>query len=215
MQLCTQYVPVEMLCSSVSMRADAAINWSQQKQFSSDQYTLPRPDIPSHMVTCPLKPGCFVAYCQYLTFYRSLSTKPCVGKTSVEGPSANAPVDNPSASQRICSAEWLLSGEPFKESIFSWSLSEAFLSFSIILHSRFGSRAASIEQWPGGLHWIVQQSVGHTIPYHANRLPSLCIWQFSMRHVELKFTKFKDLPVLHMQILIWNPRQTWVLYRYR
>ena len=26
--------------------------------------------------------------------------------------------------------------------------------------------------------------VGHTTPYHANRLPSLCIWQFSMCHVE-------------------------------
>jgi hypothetical protein len=26
--------------------------------------SLPQPDIPSHMVTCPLKPGSFVAYCQ-------------------------------------------------------------------------------------------------------------------------------------------------------
>jgi hypothetical protein len=26
--------------------------------------SLSRPDIPSHMVTCPLKPGCFMAYCQ-------------------------------------------------------------------------------------------------------------------------------------------------------
>jgi hypothetical protein len=40
---------------------------------------------------------------------------------SIDGPSANAPVDNPSASQRVCSAEWLLSGESLKESIFSWS----------------------------------------------------------------------------------------------
>jgi hypothetical protein len=39
----------------------------------------------------------------------------------VEGPFANAPVGNPSASQRVCSAEWPLSREPFKESIFSWS----------------------------------------------------------------------------------------------
>jgi hypothetical protein len=31
-----------------------------------------------------------------------------------------APVDNPLALQRIHSAEWLLSGEPLKESIFSW-----------------------------------------------------------------------------------------------
>ena len=47
--------------------------------------------------------------------------KLCVAKTSVEGPSANAPVDNPSASQRVCIAEWPLSGEPFKESIFFWN----------------------------------------------------------------------------------------------
>jgi hypothetical protein len=47
--------------------------------------------------------------------------KHCAVKTSIDGPSANAPVDNPSASQRVCSAEWLLSDEPFKESIFSWS----------------------------------------------------------------------------------------------
>jgi hypothetical protein len=45
--------------------------------------------------------------------------KPCAVKTSIDGPSANAPVDNPLASQRVCSAEWLLSGEPFNESIFS------------------------------------------------------------------------------------------------
>ena len=42
------------------------------------------------------------------------STKLCVAKTFVEGPSANAPVDNPSASQRVCSAEWPLSGKSFK-----------------------------------------------------------------------------------------------------
>jgi hypothetical protein len=47
--------------------------------------------------------------------------KPCAVKTSIDGLSANAPVDNPLASQRVCSAEWLLYGEPFKEYIFSWS----------------------------------------------------------------------------------------------
>jgi hypothetical protein len=39
------------------------------------------------------------------------------------------------------------------------SFSETFLSFGVLLHSRFGSHAASIEQWPSGVHWIVQQSV--------------------------------------------------------
>ena len=53
--------------------------------------------------------------------YRSPSTNHCAVKTSIDGPSASAPVANPSVSQRVCSTEWLLSGEPFKESIFSWS----------------------------------------------------------------------------------------------
>ena len=76
-----------------------------------------------------------------------VGTKLCVVKTSVEGPSANAPVDNPSASQRVCSADWPLSGEPFKESIFFWSRFQRLsCPFSVLLHSRFGLRAASIEQ---------------------------------------------------------------------
>jgi hypothetical protein len=58
--------------------------------------------------------GCFSLNCK-LDLYGS------VAKTSVEGPSANASVDNASASQRVCSAEWPLSGEPFKESIFFWN----------------------------------------------------------------------------------------------
>jgi hypothetical protein len=47
--------------------------------------------------------------------------KHCAVKTSIDGPSANAPVDNPLSSQCVCYTEWLLSAEHFKESIFSWS----------------------------------------------------------------------------------------------
>jgi hypothetical protein len=36
--------------------------------------------------------------------------------------------------------------------------------------------------------------VGHITPYHSNHLPSLCIWQFSTCHVEIKFRKFKVSP---------------------
>jgi hypothetical protein len=39
----------------------------------------------------------------------------------VDGPSANAPVDNQSVSQRVYSAEWLFSSESFNGYIFSWS----------------------------------------------------------------------------------------------
>jgi hypothetical protein len=73
--------------------------------------------------------GCFSLNCKIdlyvidgtLRGQKYRDTKPCAVKTSIDGPSANASVDNSSASQRVCSAEWLLSGEPFKESIFSWS----------------------------------------------------------------------------------------------
>jgi hypothetical protein len=75
-------------------------------------------------------------------FYRkSPSTKPCVVKTSVDGPSVNAPVDNPSASQRVSSAEWMLYWERFKESIFSCSHFQRFscpLAFSFTKHKFSG-----------------------------------------------------------------------------
>jgi hypothetical protein len=40
--------------------------------------------------------------------------------------------------------------------------------------------------------------VGHITPYHSNRLPSLCIWQFSTCHVEIKLRKFIVSPALHV-----------------
>ena len=40
--------------------------------------------------------------------------------------------------------------------------------------------------------------VGHNTPYHSNRLPSLCIWQFPSCHVEIQFRKFKVSPTLHV-----------------
>ena len=62
------------------------------------------------------------------------------------------------------------------------------------------------------LHYIESfssLSVWYTTPYHSIRLPSLCIWLFSTCHFEIKFRKFQVLPILHVQILIINPRQTW------
>jgi hypothetical protein len=47
--------------------------------------------------------------------------------------------------------------------------------------------------------------VGHTTPCHSNRLPSLCIWQFSTCHVEIEFTQFKVLHVLHVQYRFESP----------
>ena len=151
---------------------DAAINWIQQKTtFIQPVHSLPRPDIPSHMVTCPLKPGCIVA------FYRFPSTKPCTVKTSIDGLSANAPVDNPSASQRVCSAEWLLSGEHFKESTFSWSHFQRpscpleFFYLPVWFTCCFNR---TMTEWLT-LNRSAVCLVGYITPYHSNRLPSLCI----------------------------------------
>ena len=49
-------------------------------------------------------------------------------------------------------------------------------------------------------------------------IPALAIFlhlTVSTCHVEIRFRKFKVLPVLHVQIPIWKPRHTWVLQRYR
>ena len=140
-------------------------------------------------------------------FHWSPSTKPCFVKTSVDGPSANAPVDNPSASQRVCSDEWVLSGEPFNESIFSCSRFQRPSCPLVVFYT------------PGLVHALLQSnndpvayiesfsrlSVGHTTPYHPNRLPYICIWHFSTCHVEIKFRKFNVLCLLYVQILIINP----------
>ena len=108
--------------------------------------------------------------------------KPCVVKTSVDGPSANASVDNPSASQGVCSGEWLLSGEPFKEYIFSWGRFQrhfcplAFFYTPDLLHALLQSdndRVAYIDSF-------TSLSVGHTTPYHSNRLPSLHLTVFDV-----------------------------------
>jgi hypothetical protein len=69
-----------------------------------------------------------------------------VAKTSVEGPSANAPVDNPSASQRVCSAEWPLSGEPIKESIFFLNRFQTLNRH--LSNTKFRAKASSTENTP-------------------------------------------------------------------
>ena len=120
------------------------------------------------------------------------------------------------ASQRVCSAEWLLLWEPCKESTFSWgrfhrpSCPLPFFYTSGLVHALLQSnndRVAYIELFSN-------MSVWYTTPYHSNCLPSLCIWQFSTCHVDIKFRKLKVLYILYVQILVRNPRQTWVLWRY-
>jgi hypothetical protein len=103
------------------------------------------------------------------------------------------------------------------DKIFSWSRFQrlscplAFFYIHGLVHALFQSnndRVAYIESFS-------RLSVWHTTNYHSSRLPSFYIWQFSTCHVEIQFRKFKVLPVLHVQISIWKPRQTWVLQRYR
>ena len=105
-------------CISQSPYADAAINWIQQKGLSSDQCTLFH-DLIFHPIWSRdhwslavlwriVSSGRFIGL-----IARNLALLKCL--------LLNMPADNPSASQRVCSAEWLLSGESFKEYIFSWS----------------------------------------------------------------------------------------------
>jgi hypothetical protein len=107
--------------------------------------------------------------------------------------------------------------ESSNDKIVSWSRFQrlscplAFFYIPRLVHARLQSnndRVAYIESFS-------RLSVLHTTNYHSSRLPSFYIWQFSTCHVEIKLSKFKVLPVLHVQIPIWKPRQTWVLQRYR
>ena len=102
-------------CISRSPYADAAINWIQERRLSSDPCTLFH-DLIFHPIWSRahwslavwlriVSSGRFICLlARNIVLLRRLLTV---------RPSADA--------QCVCSAEWLLSGEPFKESIFSWS----------------------------------------------------------------------------------------------
>ena len=102
------------------------------------------------------------------------------------------------------------------DKIFSWNRFQrlscplAFFYIPGLVHALLQSnndRVAYIESFSRLFVW-------HTTNYHSSRLPSFYIWQFSTCPVEIKFSKFKVLPVLHVQKPIWKPRLTWVLQRY-
>ena len=117
-------------------------------------------------------------------FIGLLSRSCALSRRLLTRPSANALIDNPSALQRVCSAEWLLSSEPFKESIFSWSRFQRLICSLAFFYT------------PGLVHVLLQSnndqvayiesfsslSVGHTTPYHSNpcHLSAFHIFQRAM-----------------------------------
>ena len=200
-------------CISLTPYADASINWIQQKRLYSNQCTL-------------FHPIWWRAHWSLAVSWRIFSSGRFIGllarnlamlKRLLMVRLLMRPLTiHRLASQRVCSAEWLLLWEPCKESTFSWgrfhrpSCPLPFFYTSGLVHALLQSnndRVAYIELFSN-------MSVWYTTPYHSNCLPSLCIWQFSTCHVDIKFRKLKVLYVLHVQILVRNPRQTWVLWRY-
>ena len=174
-------------------------------------HDLPRPDIPSHMVTCPLtvlwlilSSGRFIGFlARNLALLRRLLTvRLLMCSLTIHRLRIVLSVLN-----GCCLASLLRNLSSIGGRFQRLSCTLAFFYTPGLIHELLQSnndRVAYIESFSS-------LSVGHTTPYHSNRLPSLCIWQFSTCHVEIKLRKFKVLHVLHVQIPIWNPRQTWVL----
>jgi len=82
------------------------------------------------------------------------------------------------------------------------SLSFQELSCSLALFYTPGLDHALLQSTNYRVVYIESHSSLSTTCYHFYHLPSLCIRQFSTCHVEIKFRKFKVLPVLQVQILI-------------
>ena len=172
-----------MLCFSISIRAEAVNNGLNKKGLSSDQCTLCH-DLIFHLIWSRV-------HWSLTVLWRIVSSGRFIGLLArniallirqLTVRLLMRPVDNPSVSQRVCSAEFLLSGKPFKESIFTWSRFQrlscplAFFCTPGLIHALLQSnndRVAYIDSF-------TSLSVGHTTPYHSNRLPSLHLTVFDV-----------------------------------
>jgi hypothetical protein len=189
-----------MLYFSVSIRGRGHQLDSTKRTFIRPVHSLPRPDIPSHMVTWPLKSGSFVAYCQWRTFYRSHCTTLALLKCLLTVRLLMRLL----TIHRLRSVFVVLNGCCLASLLRSISsLGVIFRDLSVLW------RSFTLPVWfthcfnRTMTKWLTLNSsavflVGHITPYHSNRLPSLCIWQFLTCHVEIKFRKFKLSPSLHV-----------------
>ncbi len=191
-------------CISRSPYADAAINWIQQKGLSSDQCTLFH-DLIFHPIWSRahwslavlwriVSSGRFISFlARNLALLRRLLTiRLLMRPLTIHWLRSVFVVLNGS-----CLASLLRSlsslGVIFRD------LSVLWRSFTLpVWFTRCFNR--TMTEWLT-LNRSAVCFVGHITPYHSNRLPSLCIWQFSTCHVEIKLRKFRNFkvsPALHV-----------------
>ena len=94
-------------------------------------HSLPRPDTPCHILTCPLKPGCFVTFCQWRTLYRSLARNLALFRRLL----TVRMIMRPLTIHRlfgVYNAEWLLSCEVVRSLS---SLDVVFIGFPVLSRS--------------------------------------------------------------------------------
>jgi len=192
MQLCPQYANIEMLWYSVSIRGRGHQLDSTKKRLSSNQCTLCH-DLIFHPIWSH-------AHWSLVVLWRIVSSGRFIGLLA----------------RNLALRRLLAVRLPLRQLVNGCclaSLGVVFRGFHVIWRSFtlpvwftrcFNRTMTYIESFSS-------LSVWHTTNFHSSRLPSLCIWQFSTFHVEIKLRKFKVLPVLHVQIPIWKSRQTWVL----
>ena len=191
-------------CISRSPYADVAINWIRQKLLSSDQCTLFH-DLIFHPIWSH-------AHWSLTALWRIVSSERFIGLIA----------RNLALLTRLLTVRLLM-----RPLIIHWLRSVFVVLNGCSLVSRLRSlsslgvifrdlsvlwRSFTLPVWftrcfnRTMTEWLTLNRsavclVGHITPYHSNRLPSLCIWQCSTCHVEIKFRKFRKFkvsPALHV-----------------
>jgi hypothetical protein len=188
-------------CISRSPYADAAINWIQQRRLSSDQCTLFH-DLIFHPIWSR-------AHWSLAVLLRIVSSGRFIGLLARNIALLRRLLTvrllmRPLTIHRLRSVFVVLNGCCLASLLKSLSsLGVIFRDLSVLW------RSFTLPVWfthcfnRTMTKWLTLNRsavclVGHITPYHSNRFPSLCIWQFSTCHVEIKFRKFKVSPALHV-----------------
>jgi hypothetical protein len=188
-------------CISRFPYADAAINWIQQRRLSSDQCTLFH-DLIFHPIWSH-------AHWSLAVFFRIVSSGRFIGLLARNIALLRRLLTvrllmHPLTIHRLRSVFVVLNGCCLASLLKSLSsLGVIFRDLSVLW------RSFTLPVWfTRGFNrtitkWLTMNRsavclVGHITRYHSNRFPSLCIWQFSTCHVEIKLRKFKVSPALHV-----------------
>ena len=183
MQLCTQYVPVEMLCISVSIRGRGHQLESTKNNFhptsalsATTWYSIPYGHVPiKAWLLCGVLSVAVALARNFVLLRRLLRVRLLMRLLTIHRLRSVFAVLH-----SHCPARLLRSLSSFGVVFRGFPVLFPFFYTPGLVHALLQSnndRVAYIESFSS-------LCVGHTSPYHANRLPSLCIWQFSMCHVE-------------------------------